>query len=101
MDWIKGILFNSDFSCNGSLIKLIDPENNYAKKTEFNSATLVIKKSEIFIKNIEYDPNQDQIEFISFPLNKNTSLVHYSIEDEGVKIESVKWLNLSSKTSYF
>ena len=100
MDWIKGILFNSDFSCNGSLIKLIDPENNYAKKTEFNSATLVIKKSEIFIKNIEYDPNQDQIEFISFPLNKNTSLVHYSIEDEGVKIESVKWLNLSSKTSY-
>ena len=100
MDWIKGILYNVDYSCNGALIKLADPENNYTKKTEFLSATLVIKKSEIFIKNLDYDPDQDQIEFISFPLTQKTSFTHYSIEDEGSKIECVKWQNLSSKSQH-
>ena len=100
MDWIKGILYNVDYSCNGALIKLADPENNYTKRTEFLSATLVVKKSEIFIKNLEYDPDQDQIEFISFPLTQHTSMIHYSVEDEGSKVECVKWLNLSSKSPH-
>ena len=96
MDWLKGFFRNAEYSGQGSLIKLSDVQDNYTKKTEFMNATLIVKNKELFVKNDEYDSDQDQIEYISFPLNVDSQLIHYTISDEEVKIECVKWVNLNS-----
>lgn len=97
MDWLKGFFRNAEYNCQGSLIKLADPQDNYTKKTEFMNATLIVKNKELFVKNDDYDSDQDQIDYISFPLNTDSQLVHYTISDEEVKIECVKWVNLNSQ----
>jgi hypothetical protein len=101
MDWIRGIFSNVEFSCSGALVRLANENDNYAKKTEFLSATLVLKKKELFIRNNDFDPDQDQIEFISFPLSQEASLTHYSIEDDGTRIECIKWTNLSKPSQFY
>lgn len=100
MNWVRSIFSNVDFTCSGAFVKLVDPADNYCKKTEFLTATLVLKKNEIFIRNNDFDPEQDQIEFISFPLSEDIQLTHFTVSDEERKIECVKWLNLSAKGQF-
>ena len=96
MEWIKSFFQNSEFNGNGSLVKLVNPQDNYTKKTEFMSAILIVKNMELLVKNEDYDPDQDQISFISFPLNNNSQLTHYTIEDDDYgRIECIKWVNLN------
>lgn len=97
MNWVRSIFSSVDFSCMGAFIKLASFEDNYAKKTEFISAVLVLKKNEIFIRNNDFDPEQDQIEFLSFPLSGESQICHYSVMDEEQRIQGVKWVNVNAK----
>lgn len=98
MEWLKGFFRNAEFSGQGSLIKLVNPEDNYTKKTEFMSATLIVKNKELFVKNDDFDEEQDQINYISFPLNADAQVTHYIISDEETKIECIKWVNVNSRS---
>ena len=99
MEWLKGFFRNAEYSGQGSLIKLADPQDNYTKKTEFMNATLIVKNKELFVKNDDYDSDQDQIDYISFPLTADSQLIHYTISDDDLKIECIKWVNLNSQTA--
>ena len=100
MNWVRSIFSNVDFTCTGAFVKLGDPEDNYCKKTEFLTATLVLKKNEIFLRNNDFDPEQDQIEFISFPLSDEIQLTHFVVLDEERRVECVKWVNLAAKGKF-
>ena len=100
MEWLKSCFRNPEFSGQGSLIRLSDPNDNYTKKTEFMNATLIVKNKELYIKNDDFDSEQEQMEYISFPLNPDCQLIHYTISDDDVKIECIKWVNLNSQASH-
>ena len=100
MQWLKSYFRNPEFSCQGSLIRLGDPDDNYTKKTEFMSASIVIKEKELFIKNDDFDLEQDQMEFIRFPLAAEAELIHYSISDDDVIIDGIKWVNLNANGTH-
>ena len=100
MQWLKSYFRNPEFSCTGSLIRLGDPDDNYTKKTEFMNATIVIKEKELFIKNDDFDLEQDQIGFIRFPLSQSAELIHYSISDDDVIIDGIKWVNLEASGTH-
>jgi hypothetical protein len=62
MEWLKSCFRNPEFSGQGSLIRLSDPNDNYTKKTEFMNATLIVKNKELYIKNDDFDSEQEQME---------------------------------------
>ncbi|OMJ78967.1 hypothetical protein SteCoe_21092 [Stentor coeruleus] len=98
MEWLKGFFRNAEFSGTGSLVRLANPQDNYSKKTEFMNSTLIVKNKELFIKNDEYDYEQEQMSYISFPLNADSQLIHYSISDDEVRIECIKWVDLNPQS---
>lgn len=100
MEWLKSCFRNPEFSGKGCLIRLSDPNDNYTKKTEFMNATLIVKNKELYVKNDDFDSEQEQIDYISFPLTADCQLIHYTISDDDVKIECIKWVNLNSKGSH-
>ena len=95
MDSYSNFSRSAEYLSKGSFIKLLDLKDNYTKKTEFINATLIATKTELFILNNEYDLDQDQINYISFPLNADAQLIHYTISEEEEKTECVKWVNLN------
>eukprot|EP00358_Blepharisma_japonicum_P005330 CAMPEP_0202942262 /NCGR_PEP_ID=MMETSP1395-20130829/2414_1 /ASSEMBLY_ACC=CAM_ASM_000871 /TAXON_ID=5961 /ORGANISM="Blepharisma japonicum, Strain Stock R1072" /LENGTH=659 /DNA_ID=CAMNT_0049638279 /DNA_START=98 /DNA_END=2077 /DNA_ORIENTATION=- len=60
------------------------------------SASLTIKNSLIYIKNEDYDPEQEQAEFLSFPIDQAMQLTHFTVLDDEDQIEAVKWINLAT-----
>ena len=100
MEWLKGFFRNAEYSAQGSLIKLSNPEDNYTLKTVFMNGTLIVKNKELFIKNDDFDSEQEQSSYISFPLSTDTQVVHYSISDEETKIDCIKWVNLNSQSAH-
>ena len=100
MNWLKSYFRNPEFTCTGSLIRLGDPDDNYTKKTEFMNATIAIKEKELFIKNDDFDSEQDQINFIRFPLQASAELIHYSISDDDQIIDGIKWVNLEARGTH-
>jgi hypothetical protein len=103
MEWLKSWIKGNDFHCEGRLVRLGDPDDNYTSKVEFNSATLYIKKHELKIVNDDYDEEQEQLTHLSFPLTAEAQIIHYSrsdLDDVDVIIYGVKWVNLTAKGSH-
>lgn len=98
MEWLKGFFRNAEFSGTGSLVRLANPQDNYSKRTEFMNSTLIVKNKELFIKNDDCDYEQEQMSYISFPLNADSQLIHYSISDDDVRIECIKWVDLNAQS---
>lgn len=99
VEWIRSFFSKSDFKTEGTLIKLADFSDNYSKATIIMDASLTIKNSLIFVKNEEYDPEQEQAEFLQFPIDHDMQMTHYTILDDETQIEGIKWVNLSASIS--
>ncbi|CAG9312448.1 unnamed protein product [Blepharisma stoltei] len=95
---IRGLFKGSQFVASGSLIKLADiPNDFYAKSTIFMNAKITIKNWKIHIKNDDYDPDQEQSEFLSFEIDEEMEMAHFTVFDyDQTQIDSVKWKNLNT-----
>jgi len=92
--WIKS-WFGSKLSIEGSLVRLIDPQDNYTKRTVFQNSTLNVETKHFIFKNEDYDPEQDQLKEIKVEIDPEMCLTHYATMDEETQVEGMKWINLN------
>lgn len=89
-NFLRALFENSQFVFSGSLIKLVDLSDNYAKSTLFMNAKIAIKNYNLFVKNEDFDPDQQQTEFLSFPIDEEMEITYYIVMDHNVQKHSVK-----------